>query len=189
LTFGIATHVLSVADALRQSTFPGLGRGAALTAAAGGLAVALYAPALAMASMTAWPGLRGASSPEGYLVNRWAYRRQEPKRDDWIWYRPSPWGEPRLGRVVAEAGQEVEWSANRLRVNGISMKKLGAPFRSAFPPRELAYRVPEGHMLINPEEEPSIHRVPEGLVIVARDQVVGRAWARFYPVRERRLLQ
>jgi hypothetical protein len=53
----------------------------------------------------------------------------------------------------------------------------------------MAYRVPEGHVLVWPEGKPTRRRSPDGLVIVACDQIVGRAWARIYPLAERELLQ
>jgi hypothetical protein len=188
LIFAFGTHLASLADALRQSSFPGLGRGAAIGASAAILGFGFYAPMFVTASMMAWPGVRGGSIPEGYLINRWAYRDRDPRRDDLVWYRSSASSEPRLGQVVAGSGQEVRWSENYLQVDGVSMKRLGAPFRSVWPPKEVSYRVPERHILILPEGNRTNHQASEGLLIVARDQVVGRAWAKYYPVRERRLL-
>ena len=188
LLFGFGVHLSSLADGLRQSAFPGLGRRVALLGSAGGLGVGIYAPVLLAASMTAWPGVRGGSASEGYLINRWAYRRFDPRQDDLVWYQSSPSGEPRLGRVVAGSGQQVLWSENRLRVDGVSSTGLGAPFRSVWPPREVAYRVPDRHILILPEGSPTNHQASEGLLVVTREQVLGRAWARLYPIRERGLL-
>jgi hypothetical protein len=48
--------------------------------------------------------------------------------------------------------------------------------------------VPPEQVLVEPEEQgggpPSIG----SLVLVPRDQIIGRAWARYYPVWDRRLL-
>ena len=131
----------------------------------------------------------GSSTPihrtaEGYLVNCRAYFSREPERGEWVWFHATASGDPRLGRVVAGSGQDVEWAENRLRVQGRAVD-LAAPSRSAWPPRSLSYKVPEGHILINPEGD---RLASEGLMIVDRGQVVGRAWARYYPVLERRLL-
>jgi hypothetical protein len=189
LTFAFATHLVSLADALRQSAFPWLGRAAALGASAAILVFGVYAPLLVTAATTAWPGMRGGTTSEGYLINRLAYRDRDPKRDDLVWYRASPSSEPRLGQVVAGSGQEVHWSENRLQVDGVSMKQFGTPFRSTWPPpKEVAYRIPDRHLLILPEGSSTHPQASEGLLIVATDQVVGRAWAKYYPVRERRLL-
>jgi hypothetical protein len=184
LLFAFGVHVVSTVDALRQSAFPTMGKWAPWLTAALWLGCGVYAPLLATASVVAWPGVRGGLTPEGYLVNCWAYCVREPGRGDWVWFHSSPWGDPRLGRVVAESGQDVEWAENRLLVDGGAVD-LPAPSRSSWPPRAVSYKVPEGHVLINPEGD---QRATEGLVIVDRGQVVGRAWARYYPVLERRLL-
>ena len=52
----------------------------------------------------------------------------------------------------------------------------------------MIYRVPEGHVLVEPDGGLSRRRSTDGLMIVEREQIVGRAWARLYPVGERRLL-
>jgi hypothetical protein len=187
LAFAFLAHVVSILDALRQSSFPGLNPWATRIGVSGGLAAGVYVPILTVASLVAWPGLRGGSEAEGYLVNCWAYRGSEPERDDLVWYRPTPLSEPRFGRIVAGPGQEVAWSENGLSVNGGSLL-LAAPFRSPQPPRGLAYRVPEGHVLIHPGQWPAHSRATEPLVIVERAQVVGRVWAQLYPIRERQWL-
>jgi hypothetical protein len=187
LAFAFTTHAVSAVDAVRQSAFPSAGRWSTWAGVSGGLAVGVYAPLLTVATLVAWPGIRGGSSTEGYLVNCWAYQRAEPRRNEWVWYRPTPRSEPRVGRVVAGRGQEVEWSRNQLRVDG-RPDLAAAPFRSLSPPHEMVYRVPEGHVLVEPDGGLSRRRSTDGLMIVEREQIVGRAWARLYPVGERRLL-
>lgn len=188
LAFAFATHVVSAADAVRQNAFPAPGLGPTVAGVSGGLAVGVYAPVLTAATLLAWPGMRGGSDAEGFLVNCRAYRQAAPKPDDLIWYRPTPWGEPRVGRVVAGGGQEVEWSDNRLRVDGRS-RNFGPPSRTPRPPTAMAYRVPDGQVLVSPEAGPGGRRASDGVLIVDRDQIIGRVWARMYPVRERRLLR
>lgn len=187
LAFAFGTHVFSAVDAVRQSTFPATGRLPTLVGVSGGLAAGVYGPVLVVASLAAWPGMQGGSEPEGYLVNRWAYRSAEPKVDDWVWYISAPKGEPRAGRVVAGRGQDVEWSERQLRVDG-EETSVKIPFRSSWPPRSLSYRVPEGHVLIAPKGTASAQKLWEGLVIVPRERVLGRIWAKAYPLRERQLL-
>ena len=63
LAFAFGTHVVSVVDVIRQSAFPGFGRWVPLFSASTGLGVAMYAPALALASLVAWPAYRGGSDP------------------------------------------------------------------------------------------------------------------------------
>jgi hypothetical protein len=200
LAFAFGTHAVSVVDAIRQSAFPALGRWAAWLTATGWLGGGVYAPALALASVLAWPGVRAGdgdgSRPEGYLVNCRAYREADPLQEDWVWYRPTPWAEPRLGRVVAGAGQDVEWIGGRLHVGNQPLVQdragrawiLGLPFRASRRPQALAFQVPEGHVLVNPEGGSADRRTPEELVIVGRRQIVGRAWAQYYPILDRRLL-
>ena len=184
LVFAFGTHLVSIVDALRQSTFPAAGRWAHWLTAGFWLGLTIYAPVLAVTSVVAWPGVGVGSTADGYLVNCWAYLSREPERGEWVWFHSTPSGDPRLGRVVAGGGQDIQWAENRLRVDGGAVD-LPAPSRSVWPPRLLSYKVPEGHVLINSEGD---RREVDGMVIVDRGQVVGRAWARYYPVLERRLL-
>jgi hypothetical protein len=187
LGFAFLTHVVSVVDVLRQSAFPGFGRWMPVASASGGLALGVYAPALALAAMVAWPAVGGGQASTGYLVNCCAYRGAGPKRGDWVWARTSPWADPRVGRVVAGPGDGVEWSDHQLRVNGRALNP-GRPFRSDGPPDTLAFNVPDGHVLVQPEAGLEPGTLSEGLVLVSNDQVKGRAWARLYPIWNRRLL-
>jgi len=187
----VAAHVAAAADALRQSAFPAAGRWAPPAAASGVLVGAVYAPLLAAASVLAWPGLRGGPGTgrahEGYLVDRRAYHLAGPSPGDRVWYRPDPRGEPDVGRVVAARGQGVEWRDDRLRVDG---RTVDAPdsLRRAAPLLAFAYEVPDGHVLVEPGDPVGGGRPAPCLVLVADDQIIGRAWARLYPLWDRRLL-
>jgi len=187
LAYAFATHAFSTADTVRQGSFPASGRWATRVGVPGGLAVGMYAPLLAAATLFAWPGTGAGVSPDGYLVNCWAYRRSEPTRLHWIYYRPGPTCPPRAGRVVAAGGQEVEWSAAGLRVDGQPVQ-VGGRFCPSAAPGLLTYRVPRRHSLVEPTPQAAGARTPGGLAIVPHDRVIGRAWARFYPVWDRRLL-
>jgi len=188
LAFAFATHVVSALDVVRQSAFPGFGRWMPVASISGGLALGVYAPALSLAALTAWPVTVPGAPGDGYLVNCWAYRAQEPERNEWVWHRPNPWSEPKIGRVIAQAGDEVEWSRQGFRING-EKHSQGRPYRSSVPPGEMAYQVPEGHLLILPDAPGRDGESDQRVVLVAREQVKGRAWARLYPVWERRLLR
>jgi hypothetical protein len=192
LAFAFGTHVVSAVDVIRQGSFPGFGRWMPLVSASGGLAVGVYAPVLSVATLLAWPAMFDASTPEGYVVNRWAYRDRPPVQGDWVWLRSSPWGELRIGRVLANAGQEVEWSGGRLRITGEMQAPgapTGSPFRSSWTPDELAYSVPEGHVLVSLGAGRRPENGAGGSVLVPDDQVVGRVWARLYPIGDRQLLR
>ena len=188
LLFAYLTHTASTCDMLAQESFPPRGGAARGLGVSVGLGVGFYLPILAWLTLVAWPSLRDGSRFDGYLVNCRAYRQSEPQRDEWICYRATPKGEARVGRVVAVDGQEVEWSLNSLRVNGGRVEGLREPFRGSRIPQRLSYKIPRGHFLINPRDRPSADGVGEGLVLVSRGEIVGRAWARLYPIRERRLL-
>ncbi|WP_406701189.1 S26 family signal peptidase [Singulisphaera sp. Ch08] len=187
LAFAFGTHVVSAVDVLRQSAFPGFGRWMPLLSASGGLALGVYTPTVLVASLVAWPAMDGVSGMDGYLVNFWAFRSQSPRDGDWVWLRFSPWDDTHVGRVVARAGQEVEWSRNRLQVDGKKVRP-DASLRFDATPDELAFIVPTGHVLMTPVER-SHRRAGTGkLVLVPNDQVAGRAWARMYPLWERQTL-
>ncbi len=188
LGFAFAIHVAATVDFLRRRAFPEFSRNAVLSGAVFGLLL-LYGPLLTLASLIAWPGSR-ADGAEGFLVNCWAYRHTSPRRDDLVWYRPTAQGNPSVGRVVAGQGQDVEWSEGVLRVDGRIVRRGGsasAMITSA--PKILAFQVPDGHLLVRVDEDRRPPRSPvDGLVLVAREQVFGRAWAQWYPMHERRFL-
>lgn len=188
LAFAFVTHTVSALDVVRQSAFPGFGRWMPVASISGGLAIGVYAPLLSVVALTAWPVAVAGAPGDGYLVNCWAYRHHEPERSDWIWHRPNPWSELKIGRVIAQAGDEVEWSRQGFRVNGEKLVD-GLPYRSSAPPDELAYNVPEGHVLVLPDTAARDGESTQPLVLVPRAQVKGRAWARLYPVWERQLLR
>lgn len=186
LVFAFATHVVSAVDVVRQSAFPGFGRWMPVASISGGLAVGVYAPALSVVALSAWPVSSASAPTDGYLVNRLTYQARSPERGDWVWHRPQPWSDFRVGRVVGEPGDEIEWSRQGLRVNGERLDE-GLPFRSSAPPDEMAYTVPDGHVLVLPDAN-APGASSRRLVLVGRDQVKGRAWARLYPVWQRRIL-
>jgi hypothetical protein len=185
--FAVATHVVSAADAIRQGAFPGFGRWVPFVSASAGLGLACYAPALAVASVLAWPGERTGNPRERFLINLWAYRERGPETGHWVWFE-HPDGDGRaIGRLLASEGQSVEWSGGRLRVNG-AMDEW-SPRATAATPRDLALTVPPGHALIAPygadPGEPGVL----GTVLIDSRRILGRAWAQHYPVWNRRLLR
>jgi len=189
LAFAFATHAFSAADTIRQYAFPGFGRAVPAFSASAGLGTLCYAPALAMASVLAWPVVPEGRPRDGYLVNRWAYRDGEaPRAGETIWLRPARDARPRIARVVAGPGQRLEWVAGRLAVDGRPV--TGSPFRVAGSPAELRLTVPDGHVLVSFGVDPAEDRArPGGWEIVDRADVRGRAWARSYPVWSRMLLR
>ena len=182
-------HVSSATDAIGQSSFPVYARRIAPAMIAASLAALVYLPVILTLIDTAWPGAAPDRTRSVYLVNCWAYRGATPRRGHWVWLRLPPEGRLHAARVVAVAGQEVEWDGHSWRVDGQSYLLL-APRRKPPRPgrRPAASRVPVDQVLIEPEDEGSSPPSAGSLVLVPQDQIIGRAWAQYYPVWDRRLL-
>lgn len=182
LGFAVLTHAVASLDVLRQRSFPVFPTKIATSAMIVVMVLVVYLPLAALLWLYALPTRADGESGEGYLVNCLAYQKQELLPGQWIWLRLPPRPSGCAGRVVAIAGQEVEWTGRRWRVDG---KDLAATHPGALPyyPEGWRFRVPEHHVLIG--SEPS---ALQPLLIVTRDQIVGRAWARYYPIWERCLL-
>ena len=185
LAFAFAAHVTSAADAIRQGAFPGFGRMVPTVSASVGLGLGCYAPALALASVLAWPGARLGDGQETYLVNRWAYRDDDPRAGHWAWLAAPGGGEHGVAQVLAGPGQGVQWSDGHLWVGGQEVP--WKPPRGAQPPRYMAFAVPDDQVLIA-AGPPRRGAASSGMVLVPRRRLAGRAWARLYPVWGRRLL-
>jgi hypothetical protein len=190
LFFAFGTHVISAADVIRQSAFPGFGRWVPVASASAGLGVGFYAPVAAAALVFAWPGFGGERASDGYLINRAAYWSSPPATGEWVWSEVPGWRGPRAVQVLAGPGQEVEWSASGLRVAGAGVP--WAPPSPTWRPRELAFTVPPGQVLVAPESPGRADAKGStscGLVLVDARQIGGRAWARIYPVWLRGLIR
>jgi hypothetical protein len=188
LAFAYATHVFSAVDAIRQNAFPGFGRLVPAVTTSAGLGAAVYVPALAMASVYAWPIALDERPREGYLVNRSAYRHETPKAGETVWLGSKSGPRPKVARIVAGPGQRIEWLAGELRVDDKLVEE--SPFLAAESPSELKLTIPEGHVLVVFPSNPSRGSgVPGGWEIVESGEICGRAWARSYPIWERGLLR
>lgn len=188
VAFAFLSHSVSLADALGRSIMPAPTVHARWLGVTTGLGGAIYGPFLAVATMLAWPGSGVETGADGYAVNCWAYHARRPAARDWVWYRPAPWCEPRAGQVIAGSGQAVEWRGNRLLVDG-QTTQFGTGIRSARPPLDLAYRIPDGHSLVAPVGSQLDRLLVDGLVLVSHDQILGRPWAKLYPIGDRQLIR
>ena len=140
-----------------------------------------------MAALLAWPVGPSGADHERYAVNRCAFRSSDPQPGDWAWYRSADGRGFGLGRVVGRPGNSVEWSSEGVRVDGQPLS--WRPEAPDGEPIDLSMTVPEGRLLVAPMLGASSPSAPScGLLLVARDDVIGRPWARLYPVWTRRLL-
>ena len=114
-----------------------------------------------------------------------AYRGREAGPGESVWLGPDrPGRSGRLGEVLARPGEEVEWGHSSLRVQGRTLD-LG-PFRPGQAPRTLAFKVPEDHYLVAFRTGDPFQ--PRSWELVPGSRIEGRAWAKLYPVWERKLL-
>ncbi len=152
--------------------------------ASAGLAAG-YAPLVLLAVLVAWPGMESGGPRQGYLVNRLAYRDRAPVGGEHVWLAPAPGGRGgKLASVIARPGDEVEWVGNKLRVGGRRVRL--EPFPPGQAPKSLAFKVPDGHILVSYQTDDPM--LPRAWELVAASRVEGRAWAKLYPVWERRFL-
>jgi hypothetical protein len=186
LAFALVAHVTSALDALRQSSFPVYPRRVALALTSAVMGFVCYLPTALLLSVVAWPGMSPEGAQCGYLVNCWAYRSAKPSPGECIWVRLRS-SEARAAHVVALPGQEVEWTGKSWRVDGHD-RPLHARFRLTGSPQPCRFRVPESHVLVEPEELGVATPLAGPLVLVGPEAIIGRAWAQIYPVWERRLL-
>lgn len=186
LCLAFLVHVVSTADVIRTWAFPGFSRWVPSVTATFGLGVGCYLPTLTLASLIAWPAHSGEDASENYLVNRWSYRSNDPLTGDWVWYRRPDNQDHGLGRLVARSGQVVEWSTDRLRVDGQDLD--WRPATNGDGPVDLAIEVPRGQLLVAPWHEDSPEPPSLGMRLLDRETVIGRPWAQIYPIRSRRLI-
>ena len=187
LIFAFVTHVFATADAMRRGTFPPFERWIPWTTASLGLGLGCYAPLMIAASLFAWPGMRSDAPYEGYLIDRWTIRGRAPRAGDHVWVESAEGRGPWLGRVIALSGQRVEWTENSLRIDG----RIGEGRGAEFPQNvgDLTLRVPNDHLLIVAEDVHSSNIYdPPSPRIVSSSRIVGIAWAKYYPIWDRRLL-
>ncbi len=187
LGFAFLTHAVSSLDVLHQRAFPVFPTKIAAAAMIVVMVLVVYLPLAALLWLHALPTQAAGESGIGFLVNCLAYQKQEPLPGQWIWLRLPPRLDGCAGQVVAIAGQEVEWTGRHWRVDG---KDLASTHPGTLPyyPKGWRFRVPEHHVLIGSEPSTLAAEPLPPLVIVSHDQIVGRAWARYYPFWERCLL-
>jgi hypothetical protein len=186
-SFAFITHVAAVTDIVRQRSFPLYPGRMATVFVGGALGTLLYVPCFWALSLIAWPGFEPDGSGSGYLVNCWAYRSALPSQGHWIWMRLPQLGEARAAQIVAVSGQEVEWTGRCWRVDGQD-RRLHPRMRFNSLPQTCRFKVPADQILVEPEDDGVSTPLLGPLVLVTSDRIIGRAWAQYYPVWDRRLL-
>jgi hypothetical protein len=187
LALAYITHVVSVTDVLRQWSFPVYPAKRALVLVTLSLGLVLYLPVLTTLSVLAWPGFEPTSAGVGFLVDRHAYRQKGPSQGQWVWVHPSASEEPRAARVVAISGEEVEWTGRNWMVDGKN-RELQSPGRFKSWPQTCRFKIPPNQILVEPRDD-GVSNVALGpVVLIPPERIIGRAWAQFYPVWDRRLL-
>ncbi len=188
------THVASVLDAIRQSSFPVYPRRMAWIVTSGALGFGVYAPAIVVAATTAWPCYTDDQLHEGYLINRWAYHATLPRQGHWVWLQDlPPFAHPCAARVVAIPGQQVAWDGRHWRIDGRDCPLDSQSLVSSWP-QSYCFTVPDDQLLVEPEQaaweatpipntSPTAH-----MMLVPSEHIVGRAWAQFSPTSHRHLL-
>jgi hypothetical protein len=188
LAFGV--HVLAVADVMSQRAFPALAGGAPTFSTSAVIGVGIYGPVLLLANHFAWPGERHGASGEQYLVDRGSYATRPPSPGEWVFFRVREGQGFDLGRVLAGPGDELEWVEGAARINGRVSESGEGLLRPEV--RALRMTVPEGQWLIAAAGEVNVggDRLADRgeLMLVARDDLIGRPWAQSLPLRSRRLL-
>ncbi len=185
--FAFFSHVASSVDATLQSVFPRRRLLAAAPLAAATLAASLYIPLVLVLSQVAWLEFVPDEPGRGYLVDFRAYRLSTPRKGEWIWMHLPARANDGPGEVVAVPGQKVEWTGRAWKIDGRDLP-LHGPLRLAAWPQTCQFTVPEDQILVEPEY-PDLSEPPTGqLVLVPAESIIGRAWARYYPIWDRRLL-
>jgi hypothetical protein len=187
LGYAFFAHAVSAADALRQSSFPACSSRTAFIWVFVNLGLLVYLPGTLVLLTLAWPGFSDPETGTGYVVNRWAYRRAAPRPGEWIWTNLGSRGRPHAAQVVAIGGQEVEWTGRNWRIDGMARPLSGSPRITAWP-QTCRFHVPSDQYLVEPAEAEESTSAIGPMVLVPSDAIVGRAWARLYPMWDRRLL-
>jgi hypothetical protein len=176
---------------------------ARIIATAGIMAVlygAVYYPAvLGVTRFASTRQLRNAIGPfapgDVFMFNPSAYRSQSPEVGDVLLYRQGQQdgygyvvreGEM-IGRVLARAGNHVEWKNGELFVDGAPCQQdpMVGPFS---PTLNLGFKVPEDQFIIYPAIAARVPAAIEAnlvrtLMTVSRAQILGRVYLRHYPWR------
>ena len=166
--------------------FPGFGRLVPALTTSVGLGAFCYGPAWRSPRSTPGRSRSIEGVREGYLVNRWAYRRDEPPRlvarrsgSSRPGGRGPGWRGSSRGPASGSSGRREEFRVDG-QVVATGVGRSGSPGR----PPGFADDDPDGHVLVTlgadqPDESSG---APGGWEIVDQADVRGRAWADLPPL-------
>ena len=123
---------------------------------------------------------------ERLIIEKLSYRFIEPKRGDIIVLRrPNRSGEPLIKRVVGLPGDTVEIRNSRVYINGIVLDEpyLDQQTRGDMPARI----VPEENVFVLGDNRRASND-SRAFGMVSYDDIVGRAWLRYWPPSEAGLM-
>lgn len=187
LSTAFLTHSASFADAIVSNAFPGFRRGVVVASVSIVLVLTLYLPAAAMAFRRGYPAWESRPLMGGFLVDLDAYQSGDPARGHHVWLQTTGWRRPRLARVLATSGEEVQIRTGEIFVGGKPVPGVSLRNRRFGDSFELS--VPKDHLLVGYQsgDDPELS-LPANWELIPQSEVVGRAWARSYPIWNRRLL-
>jgi signal peptidase I len=117
---------------------------------------------------------------ERLIIEKITYRFRAPQRGDIVVLRPPQRSTvPLIKRVIGLPGDTVEIRDNRVYVNGESLEEgyLDQPTKGLMAPR----LVPEGFVLVLGDNRQASND-SRSFGVIADDDVIGRAWFRYWPL-------
>ncbi len=187
LVAAFLTHSASAADAIVTAAFPGFRRRVVMISVSIVLAAGAYLPGASACLRRGFPAWQSRPLMGGFLVDLSAYRDARPQGGQHVWLKPTGWSRPQLARVLATSGQEVAIRKGVVFVGGRAVE--GATMRNAQAGDTFALSVPDDHLLVayQSADDPEMS-LPANWELIPETEVVGHAWARTYPIWNRRLL-
>lgn len=187
LSAAFLTHAASFADAIVSTAFPGFRRGVVVVSVSIVLGVAVYLPAATVALRRGYPAWQSRPLMGGFLIDLDAYQGRSPERGHHVWLQTTDWRRPRLARVLATSGEEVLIRTGDVFVGGLPVP--GASLRNRRLVDSFELSVPKDHLLVAYQsgDDPELS-LPANWELIPEGEVMGRAWARSYPIWNRRLL-
>jgi len=124
---------------------------------------------------------------ERLIIEKISYRFREPARGDIVVLKPQQHGTvPLIKRVVGLPGETVEITQNQVYINGEPLQEdyLTEPTVGGMP----AQIVPEAHLLVLGDNR-NASNDSRSFGMIPYEDVIGRAWFRYWPIEELGLIR